>query len=97
MVKSLSAWCLGLAGLCTLVPVVGHVLTAILSGWLVAWDYVYVPLTGMGYIGPLLQFQTVWQHLGAFQWYGFWAVLMEEIPLLGPFCHVYNDIEIQGK
>ncbi|CAB9499820.1 expressed unknown protein [Seminavis robusta] len=90
VVKSLTAWCLGWAGLCTIVPVVGHLLTAVLTGWLVAWDYVYVPLSGLGYIGPLQQFQTVWQHFSYFQWYGFWAVLIEEIPVLGPACHVYN-------
>ena len=90
VVKSCSAWCLGWAGLCTIVPVVGHVLTAVLTGWLVAWDYVYVPLSGMGHIGPFQQFRTVWKHWWSFQWYGFWAVLAEEIPFLGPTCHVYN-------
>jgi hypothetical protein len=90
VMKSMAAWCLGWAGLCTIVPVVGHVLTAVLSGWVVAWDYVYVPLAGMGYLGPWQQLQTVWQHFGAYGWYGFWAVLIEEIPLIGPVCHVYN-------
>ena len=90
VIKSCAAWCLAWAGLCTVIPVLGQILVAVLTGWIVAWDYVYVPLSGMGYIGPWQQFQTVWQHFGKFQWYGFWAVLIEEIPFLGPSCHVYN-------
>ena len=90
VMKSMASWCLGLAGLCTMLPVVGYVLTAFLSGWVVAWDYVYVALAGMGYIGPRRQFQTVWRNFGEYQWFGFWAVLIEEIPFIGPACHVYN-------
>ena len=90
VIKSCAAWCLAWAGLCTVIPVLGQILVAVLSGWIVAWDYVYVALSGMGYIGPWQQFQTVWQNFGQFHWYGFWAVLMEEIPFFGPSCHVYN-------
>lgn len=90
VIKSMATSCLGWAGLCTIVPVAGHILTAVLTGWVVAWDYVYVPLAGMGYIGPWQQAQTVWEHFGDYQWYGFWAVMAEEIPFLGPTCHVYN-------
>jgi len=90
VVKSISAWCLAWAGVLTIVPLAGNILTAILTGWVVTWDYVYVPLSGMGHVGPWQQFRMVWKHLWAFQWYGFWAVLVEEIPVLGPSCHVYN-------
>ena len=90
VIKSLAAWCLGWAGLCTAIPVAGHMLTAGLTGWIVAWDYVYVPLSGMGHVGPWQQLQTVWTHWGDYQWFGVWAVLLEELPFLGPTCHVWN-------
>jgi len=88
--KVLSAWCVGLAGLCTLIPVLGPILTALLSGWIVAWDYVYVPLSGMGYVGFVRQFWVVYRDFRRYYWFGFWAVLLEEIPLAGPVMHVYN-------
>lgn len=89
-VKAIAGWCLGWASLFTILPVVGPVFTALLSGWVVAWDYVYVPLAGMGHVGVLRQFRTVLRNFRAYFWFGFWAVLIEEIPLVGPVCHVYN-------
>ena len=87
VLKSCAAWW---AELCTVIPVLGQLLVAVLTGWIVAWDYVHVPLSGMGYSCHWQHSQTVWKHFGQFQGYGFWAVIIEEIPLLGPSCHVYN-------
>lgn len=80
----------GVAGLCTAIPFAGPVLTALLSGWIVAWDIVFVPLYGMGLGGILGQAGSVRAHLREYHWFGFWAVLLEEIPVVGPACHVYN-------
>ena len=45
----------------------------------------------MGYIGFRSQFRTVViDNFWKYESYGFWAVLIEEIPILGPSCHVYN-------
>lgn len=89
-IKSMAGFSVGFAGLCTALPVVGPILTALLSGWVVAWDMVYVPLSGMGHVGFFRQLRTVLGNFRAFYWFGFTAVLIEEIPLAGPVCHVYN-------
>ncbi|KAL7525099.1 hypothetical protein ACHAWF_001209 [Thalassiosira exigua] len=90
LIKVMAGWTVGIAGIATIVPVVGPILTALLSGWAVAWDVVYVPLSGMGRRGFLRQAKTVFGNFWGYHWFGFWAVLLEEVPLLGPLCHVYN-------
>jgi len=89
-IKSTAGCCIGFAGLCTAIPIVGPVLTALLSGWVVAWDMVYVPLSGMGRVGVFRQGRSVLANFREYYWFGFWAVLIEEIPIAGPVCHVYN-------
>lgn len=89
-IKAAAGFFLGFAGLATAIPFVGPVLTALLSGWAVAWDLVYIPLSGMGRVGVLRQGLSVLAHFWEYYWFGFWAVLIEEIPIAGPVCHVYN-------
>lgn len=89
-IKTTAGFWVGFAGLCTYIPIVGPVLVALLSGWVVAWDMVYVPLSGMGHVGIFRQGRSVLANFGEYYWFGFWAVLIEEIPIVGPVCHVYN-------
>ena len=89
-IKTTAGFTIGFAGLCTAIPIVGPVLTALLSGWVVAWDMVYVPLSGMGRVGVVRQGRSVLKNFREYYWFGFWAVLIEEIPIAGPVCHVYN-------
>ena len=96
--KYFTRWCtktaagviVGFAGLASAIPLVGSVFTALLAGWAVAWDMVYVPLAGIGRVGILRQGASVLAHFWEYYWFGFWAVLIEEIPIVGPVCHVYN-------
>eukprot|EP01083_Nonionella_stella_P250918 866316_1 len=80
----------GLTSILAYIPLLGPVLLALISGWAVAWDLVYIPLSGIGYTGIVRQARTVYANFGKFYWFGFWAVLMEEMPIVGPMCHVYN-------
>ena len=89
-IKTIAGCSVGLAGFCTAIPILGPILTALLSGWAVAWDIVYVPLSGMGRVGILRQGMSVLHHFWDYYWFGFWAVLIEEIPIVNPVCHVYN-------
>jgi len=89
-IKATAGFWVGFAGICTYIPIVGPILTALLSGWVVAWDMVYIPLSGMGRVGILRQGRSVLTNFSEYYWFGFWAVLMEEIPIVGPVCHVYN-------
>jgi len=89
-IKTSAGFVVGFAGLSAAIPIVGPFLTALLAGWAVAWDTVYVPLSGMGKVGFLHQGASVMKHFWSYYWFGFWAVLIEEIPVVGPVCHVYN-------
>ena len=89
-IKTTAGFFLGFAGLFTAIPIAGPIVTALLSGWAVAWDMVYVPLSGMGHVGIFRQARTVLANFSEYYWFGFWAVLIEEIPIAGPACHVYN-------
>jgi len=52
------------------------------------------PLVGMdrrlGLCLCVRQFWVVYRDFRRYYWFGFWAVLLEEIPLAGPVMHVYN-------
>ena len=91
-IKTTSGICVGFAGLACAIPIIGPILTALLSGWVVTWDLVYIPLMGMGKVGIFSQARSVLANFGDYYWFGFWAVLIEEIqiPIVGPICHVYN-------
>mmetsp|Transcript_25705 Transcript_25705/g.53697 ORF Transcript_25705/g.53697 Transcript_25705/m.53697 type:complete len:321 (+) Transcript_25705:93-1055(+) len=89
-IKTAAGFIVGFAGLASAIPLVGSVFTALLAGWAVAWDMVYVPLAGIGRVGILRQGASVLAHFWEYYWFGFWAVLIEEIPIVGPVCHVYN-------
>lgn len=90
VMKLMAGAFVGLTGIFALVPILGPILTALVAGWAVAWDTVYVPLSGMGYVGVFKQGRSVFSNFRAYYWFGFWAVLIEEIPIIGPSCHVYN-------
>jgi len=75
--KFAAGFSVGFAGLATMIPIVGPILTAGLSGWVVAWDMVYVPLSGIGYVGVFPQARSVYDNFRQFYWFGFWAVLAE--------------------
>jgi len=89
-IKTCAGFFVGFAGLATAIPIVGPIITAALAGWAVTWDMVYIPLSGMGRVGVIHQGLSVLHHFWSYYWFGFWAVLMEEIPVVNPLCHVYN-------
>ena len=92
--KAVASWFVGFAGLLTVVPLVGPVLTAFLSGWIVAWDCVCVPLWGMGRTTAWSQLETVLADLPRYHRFGVGAVLLEEMMIIpnraGAAMHVYN-------
>merc|ERR1719401_2705760 len=90
VVKACIDCAIGFVGLTTLIPIVGNFITAFAIGWAVAWDYVYVALDGIGFTEPQQQFASVYKNFTAYYWWGFFCVLIEEIPFAGPFLHAWN-------
>mmetsp|Transcript_11503 Transcript_11503/g.21878 ORF Transcript_11503/g.21878 Transcript_11503/m.21878 type:complete len:278 (-) Transcript_11503:135-968(-) len=90
LIKIIASFIVGGSGLAAIVPLAGLVLSASLSGWVVAWDMVFVALSGMERRGVVRQAKVVRSNFKEYSKFGFWAVLREEIPLVGPACHVYN-------
>ena len=88
--KVMAGFFVGLPGLLAFIPILGPIIVALVGGWAVAWDMVYVPLSCMGYHGVNAQSKTVRDNFRRYYWFGFWAVLVEEIPIVGPTCHVFN-------
>lgn len=90
VVKLGAGFFVGLAGIFAFIPILGPIIVALSGGWAMAWDMVYVPLSCMGYHGVVQQGKSVHANFRKYYWFGFWAVLIEEIPIVGPTCHVYN-------
>ena len=92
VMKVFAGFFVGFASIFAYIPILGPILVALTGGWAMAWDMVYVPLSCMGYHGVLQQGKSVLSrdNFRKYYWFGFWAVLMEEIPIVGPTCHVYN-------
>jgi len=90
VMKSSASFFVGMAGIFAYIPLLGPVLVALFSGWAVAWDMVYVPLSCMGYVGVPKQGRSVYANFRKYYWFGFWSVLIEQLPLVGAACHVYN-------
>lgn len=90
VVKLCAGFFIGLAGIFAFIPILGPIIVALSGGWAMTWDMVYVPLSCMGYHGVVQQGKSVHTNFRKYYWFGFWAVLIEEIPIVGPTCHVYN-------
>ena len=77
--------------LCTAIPIVGPILTALLSGWGRGMGYCVRPPSlawdGLEYFVRACRYFIIF---GTITGLDFWAVLIEEIPIVNPVCHVYN-------
>jgi len=91
LVKCIACVFVSLAGLSTAVPLVGHIFTALAAGSVVMWDYVFTALPVIvGSHSFCDQLKTFFSKWCAYQWNGFFALLLEEVPFVSPFFHVWN-------